>query len=53
MFQRYTPQQSLAGIDISSYAIEQLKNLVAALLERKIHGICFSHTSPGKGRALS
>lgn len=49
MFQRYTPQQSLAGIDISSYAIEQLKNLVAALLERKIHGICFSPYIAGQG----
>lgn len=42
MSNRYTPQQSLAGIDIGSYSIEQLKSLVAAILNRKIHGICFS-----------
>lgn len=42
MGKEYRPLRSLAGIDISRYTLEDLKALVAAILERKIHGICFS-----------
>lgn len=42
MGREYRPLRSLAGIDVSRYTLEDLKALVAAILERKIHGICFS-----------
>lgn len=42
MGREYRPLRSLAGIDISRYSLEDLRALVAAILERKIHGICFS-----------
>lgn len=42
MGREYRPLRSLAGINISRYTLEDLQALVAATLERKIHGICFS-----------
>ena len=49
MRNKYYPLHSLAGIDISNYSIVELKGLVAAILERKIHGICFSPYIKGQG----
>lgn len=41
--------QSLAGINIANYSIEDLKALVRQILERKIHGISFSPYIEGQG----
>lgn len=54
MTNRYHPyrrngNRSLAGIDVASYSIEELKALVRDMLERKIHGICFSPYVEGQG----
>ncbi|MCO5185553.1 MAG: glycosyl hydrolase family 17 protein [Anaerolineae bacterium] len=45
----YSRKRSLAGIDISSLSIDDLKALVANILEQKIHGICFSPYIEGQG----
>ncbi|RME55746.1 MAG: glycosyl hydrolase [Caldilineae bacterium] len=42
MGREYRPLRPLAGIDISRYSLDELKEMVAEILERKIHGICFS-----------
>lgn len=49
MLNRYRPLQSLAGIDIGRYSLDGLRELVAATLDRKIHGICFSPYVEGQG----
>lgn len=49
MLNRYRPLHSLAGMDIGSYSLDGLRELVAATLERKIHGICFSPYVEGQG----
>jgi exo-beta-1,3-glucanase (GH17 family) len=41
--------QSLAGINIADYSLDQLKALVRELLERKIHGVSFSPYVEGQG----
>ncbi len=41
--------RSLAGIDVASYSIAELKALVRDMLEQKIHGICFSPYVEGQG----
>jgi exo-beta-1,3-glucanase (GH17 family) len=45
----YKNRRSLAGIDVSRYSLEELKALVRALLEQRIHGICFSPYIAGQG----
>ena len=49
MSNKYYRTKSLAGIDISNYAIDELKALVRDILEQKIHGICFSPYVEGQG----
>ncbi|MEF1229754.1 glycosyl hydrolase, partial [Vibrio fortis] len=39
---KYAKGPSLAGLDISSYSTDELRELVSKLLNRKIHGISFS-----------
>jgi exo-beta-1,3-glucanase (GH17 family) len=45
----YKNRRSLAGIDVSKYSLEELKALVRAILEQKIHGLCFSPYVEGQG----
>lgn len=49
MGREYRPLRPLAGIDISRYTLDELKEMVAEILERKIHGICFSPYIEGQG----
>ncbi len=49
MSSKYYPYQSLAGISLADYSVDELKVLVRSLLERKIHGICFSPYVEGQG----
>ncbi len=46
---------SLSGINIADYTLDELKALVASILERKIHGVCFSAyiDEQGPGAILS
>ena len=46
---KYYTYQSLAGINIADYSLDELKALVRKLLERKIHGVCFSPYVEGQG----
>jgi len=46
---RAYPYRSLAGIDVASHSIAELKALVGDILERKIHGLCFSPYVEGQG----
>ena len=45
---KYAKGPSLAGLDISSYSTDELRELVSKLLNRKIHGISFSPYVPGQ-----
>lgn len=45
----YQRIMSLAGIDISGLSVEDLRSFVRKILERKIHGICFSPYIEGQG----
>jgi len=45
----YQRKMSLAGIDISSLSVEDLRALVKKILDAKIHGICFSPYVEGQG----
>lgn len=45
----YQQHRSLAGIDIARTSIDELKALVREILERKIHGVCFSPYVEGQG----
>lgn len=45
----YYKYRSLSGINIANYTIDELKALVASILERKIHGVCFSPYIEGQG----
>ena len=49
MSSKYYKQRSLAGIDISTHSIDDLKVLVRSILEAKIHGLCFSPYVEGQG----
>lgn len=46
---KYYQYQSLAGINLANYSLDDLKALVRKLLEQKIHGICFSPYVAGQG----
>ena len=45
----YQRTLSLAGIDISALAVDDLRSLVRELLDGKIHGVCFSPYIEGQG----
>ena len=45
----YQRKMFLAGIDISSLSVEDLRALVKKILDAKIHGICFSPYVEGQG----
>lgn len=45
----YKRRMSLAGIDISSLRVDELRKLVRELLENKIHGLSFSPYVEGQG----
>ena len=45
----YQRTRSLAGLDISGLTIEDLRELVRGILDRKAHGICFSPYRAGQG----
>ena len=45
----YRKNLALAGIDFSSYSVDDLRALVRQILERKIHGISFSPYIEGQG----
>ena len=45
----YKRRMSLAGIDLSRYAVDDLRALVSKILDAKIHGICFSPYIEGQG----
>ena len=45
----YQRKMSLAGLDIAGMSVEDLKTLVAKILDGKIHGICFSPYIEGQG----
>ena len=49
MSSKYYPYQSLTGINLADYSLDELKALVRSLLERKIHGVCFSPYVEGQG----
>lgn len=49
MSSKYYQYQSLAGINLANYSLDDLKALVRKLLEQKIHGICFSPYVAGQG----
>lgn len=49
MSNKYYRSQSLAGINIAAYSLDELKALVQAILDRKIHGISFSPYIEGQG----
>lgn len=49
MSNQYQRSMSLAGIDISSLSIEDLRALVRKILEAKIHGLSFSPYVEGQG----
>ena len=49
MSNMYTRSKSLAGIDITNYSVTELKAIVRAILEQKIHGISFSPYIEGQG----
>ena len=49
MSSKYYPYQSLTGINLADYSLDELKALVRSLLERKIHGVCFSPYIEGQG----
>jgi exo-beta-1,3-glucanase (GH17 family) len=49
MSNKYYRTKSLAGIDTTRYAIDELKALVRDILEKKIHGISFSPYVEGQG----
>ena len=41
--------KTLAGIDVSSYTIDELKEIVRDILDEKIYGIAFSPYLDGQG----
>ena len=45
----YQRKMSLAGIDISGLAVDELRALVRKILDAKIHGLCFSPYVEGQG----
>ena len=45
----YMRRLSLAGIDLSTHSVDELRSLVREVLERKIHGISFSPYLEGQG----
>ncbi len=49
MSNHYQRKMSLAGIDISSLSVDDLRALVRKILEGKIHGISFSPYVEGQG----
>jgi exo-beta-1,3-glucanase (GH17 family) len=49
MSNHYQRTLSLAGIDISSLSVDDLRALVRKILEAKIHGISFSPYTEGQG----
>lgn len=49
MSNQYYRYKSLAGINIANYTVDELKALVASLLEQKIHGVSFSPYTEGQG----
>jgi exo-beta-1,3-glucanase (GH17 family) len=49
MSNHYQRTLSLAGIDISSLAVDDLRALIRKILEAKIHGLSFSPYTEGQG----
>lgn len=49
MSNNYYKYRSLSGIDVANYSLDELKALIASILEHKIHGICFSPYVEGQG----
>lgn len=49
MSSNYYKYQSLAGINIANYTLDELKALVASIMKQKIHGVCFSPYIEGQG----
>ncbi|MDJ0652634.1 MAG: glycosyl hydrolase family 17 protein [Xanthomonadales bacterium] len=45
----YQRKMSLAGIDLSSLTVDDLRALVKKLLDDKVHGLCFSPYVEGQG----
>lgn len=45
----YMRRLSLAGIDLSTHSVDELRSLVRTVLEQKIHGISFSPYLEGQG----
>jgi glucan 1,3-beta-glucosidase len=46
---KYNKYMSLAGVNFSNYSVDELKSLVAEILDAKIHGISFSPYQDGQG----
>ncbi len=49
MSKKYNKYMSLAGVNFFNLPIEELQQTVDAILEKKIHGICFSPYVEGQG----
>ena len=45
----YSHRMAMAGIDVSSLSLEELKAIAGKLLDGKIHGISFSPYVAGQG----